>query len=494
MFRRFLDGTTAANRREIQTHPKLNPHTRFLAEASCDANVCSLIPTLFSPYKGCPGSLMPLGPPHPTRSSHHRIFIALTSGRISVHASTSDDDNSSNGVVSWRLLSSRGYNSLSRSHRPRSSHRRRSRHKKEFSPSYRHSSPVYLTSPSLSSRTNLLTEIHQPSFSLAEVPRRWAVVKFTNDVQARVEIRSHSSQHTLHVSTEESKFGSLGFSYTPQKRFSARIEGRQSWLGLSRTPLFPTLPKLLSKHFRAQSSSYAEALEISPDGIVSPIVFPADDDQHSVHPKSSQASESTNVPLCMRVNAEYVNKERRWTLHTGVDGERREMSAKLMTRPLRVIPRFQIPVSGSQNRGWVRWTRGEQSFVGEVELGWRDFTFAHVWREKLLRLSRTCPSGSRFTLFFKEKNEFKVDSTLLSKVLKGRFSLAVNTTMANKKHLCSASVSLSNSLGSLSAYAKPDHSYGLAVESNFSTQGQSYHIALKSDNLKSISVRLGLFY
>lgn len=492
MLRGLLDGLTGRNRREIQALPKLDLDSRFIAEAMCDANVCSLTPSLFPAYGGCPGSLLPLGPPHPTRSSHHRIFIALGSGRISLNSSTSSNNDSTDGVVTWRLRSSRSYSPHSRSRRSRSSRRRRAHNSQASSHSHHRPSNVRLTAPSLSSRPDSLTP--NSLLSLSEIPRRSTVVKFTNDIQAKVELRKQSSQHVLYVSAEESKFGSLSFSYVPQRRFSIRAEGHQSWLGLSRTRFFPSLPRIFFKRFHKQPPSYAEALTISSSGRVVPVPLTIDHEQQSSQSQSSQVDESPTTPLCMRLEAEYAFKDNRWVFYTGVEGDRRELSAKLVASPPRVSPRFQIPMSGNQNRGWIRWTCGEQTFLGEVAFGWRTFTLTHDWPGKSLHLSRSLPSGSGLNLYLDDKRMVKVDSTYISKMLKSRFSLAVNTTMANKKQLCSATVALSNSIGSLSAYAKPDRSYGLALESDFSIKAHTYRIAVKADNLKCLSLRLGLFY
>lgn len=407
-----------------------------------------------------------------------------------MHASTSDKHDSDDGIVTWRLRSSRAKLPLSPSRRSRLPHHRRARSSQLSSHSHRPPSSVHLTAPSLSSCTNSLSQ--DPNHFLVQVPRRSTVVKFTNDIQAKVELRKRSSQNTLHVSLEENKFGSLNFNFVPRRRISVRAEGLQSWLGLSRARFFPSLPRIFNKRPHTQAPSYAEALTISSDGRVTPIPFTGADEQQWSWPQNVPAGNSTITPLCMRMDAEYSYKDRRWALYTGVEGERKELSAKLVTRPFRVTPRFRVPVSGSQNRGWVQWTLGDPWFLGEVEFGWRNFTLAHAWPRKL-RFTSALPNGSGLTLHF-DKRMVKTDGTYIFKVLKSRFSLAVITTVANKKQLNSASLSLSNSLGSLSAYVKQDYSYGLALESDFSLKARSYHVAFKTDNLKSLSMRLGLFY
>lgn len=469
----------------------LLPLSLFLAEARGDSSICLLSPHYFPVTGLCPAKSLPLNVPHATRPSIHRVCVALSSGRISINAIAPGDMFNGEGVFTWRM------------HRRSSNAARRSRLHFATRPSFRHrhfglsraaisrglARSIRLTAPLLTSKSST-SPATDPLISPVKTPPV-AVVRFTDERRAKVSLRKNGSQHTLSACAEDTHLGSLNFNMSPSRRLSAGLLLRDPLHSLSQTPLLSMLAKPISFLVNGRAAPLAEAITTPSGGIITSAPFPNSTQSH----RTTQARNvSTSHQTRLRVDLEYGVKENRWTFQSGLEGERRELSAKLSTRPIRIVPRIRIPTSGPKNASWIQWTHRKKSFLGEVELGWRTFTLAHAWTEKSFRISRALPSGTNFSALINEKRIVKLDSTIVAKPLKGSLSLAVNSSVASDKGLNSASVTLGNPFCSLFAFVKQDRSCGAMFESNLSSKNQTYRVAVKMDDFKSASIRLGLFY
>lgn len=234
-----------------------------------------------------------------------------------------------------------------------------------------------------------------------------------------------------------------------------------------------------------------------------------------VRPFSSgeKKSKSKSTPYliphtrALRMEADYAWKDKRWTFVTGIDGrEGRELSLRLLNKPWRLIPRLRTPIILQQKPHnktntrpappWLCWMPEiGRSWPGQVQVGWGDFAISNVWDQGTVTIAQRKKDGSGFaaSLGCKDKSG-KFEKTIVKKALKGKLGLTINGMMGNQKDQTGIAISLHDGKSTVSAYGRTSKTFGLSTDSSFHVGHNFCRVALRTEDLKSMSVRLGWFY
>lgn len=470
------------------------PHVRVLGAAACDPVVCEATQVGLDARRGG-GAWRPLGLPRPAGVAPTHILGVTTPVAVTVMAPVSDKRRMQVQATTSAQARMVAVGSSSSS----GNGGRKGAQRDDGSVVWRAHGARMSTVRALPRRPVVAAPLDQPS------ARRTALVKVRYDRSVRVEVKRQAEVDSFNFATDDTQYGGVKLSLTPNKRFSTSLVGRH--ISLTHSP--PTVPTTTASA-AALPSDHAQNLPATRQHRAKRAASRNVKKQRLLLSSSSRRSKETSsaravgqiAPFAqnataVRTDAEYIWKDKRWTVMTGVETFDHHMSLRVMTRPVRVVPRVQIPLGRRVNgelAPWLSCVHELRSNNGEVQLGWKGMSVATAWAQGLLKVSNRNADGSGFAASVNRRLVAHVDRTVVSKVMRGKLMLTFNGSAGNRKEHTGVAFSLNGCYGTISASVRLPKSCGLVVDSMVQVKQNMYHLGLKMDDMKSASVRLGLFY